>query len=91
VKKNVCSLSFSKTSAISKWRRLTGKEEEDVYRYFILWNLASAKLGFPCTKTVGKLHLVSHKNFFEMGVIMISGMAFGAFFLRDKTGLHFIG
>lgn len=28
---------------------------------------------------------------FEMGVIMVSGVAFGAFFLRDKTSLHFIG
>lgn len=28
---------------------------------------------------------------FEMGVIMVSGVAFGAFFLRDKTSLDFIG
>lgn len=28
---------------------------------------------------------------FEMGVIMVSGVAFGAFFLSDKTSLHFIG
>lgn len=28
---------------------------------------------------------------FEMGVIMVSGVALGAFFLRDKTRLHLIG
>lgn len=91
MKKNVCSFSFSKTLVISKWRRLIGKEEEDVYRYFILWNLVSVKFGFFCMKIVGKLYFVFYKNFFEMGVIMILGMVFGVFFFCDKIGLYFIG
>lgn len=40
-------------------------KERSFAGYLSLWNLATAKLGFPCKETVGKLHLVSHKNFWD--------------------------
>lgn len=58
-----------------------------------LWNVASAKIGFPFKRTMLASFILFLTEILVMGVIGVSGVAvhFGHFFLGDKTDLHFIG
>lgn len=65
----VCERGVCADAVSEEFKPLVSGEEKQATKersfagYLSLWNLATAKLGFPCKETTGKLCLVSHKNF----------------------------
>lgn len=58
---------------------------------FLFMEFGQSETWLPLHEDCWQVTSCLPQEFFEMGVIMVSGVAFGAFFLRDKIGLHFIG